>query len=373
MIDDNPVNIPSLPSTVPTISISHLSTTTQTLKTIQPTTLQSQEPALTPRPPAPEHEITNKKSTTTMQPIYSTTQHLSQNPIRTSTQQTETTKQQIVSKATQKPTTKPKQPKTTTTLKPAKTTKATNKFSNTTKTHSTTKPPSTSSKPTTKITQTTPTTKMPATTLKSIVTTNKKPITTAKPTVTTTNKLNIANQPPTEPKSPQTQSPLLPLIKMTPTETSSTINDQLVAKSNFVERSEFATIPRIVMTTSQSLLPSTFGNVLKSNEVPNIQNSADYVAYALLPNNTLVRRVSPRSTIQPTEIPFVVYGLYPNGTIVKRYPNGTVVPDDPSPETNELIGEVDPLNKQGLSEIVERDRSLAYLYPSTTTSTKHMV
>lgn len=79
--------------------------------------------------------------------------------------------------------------------------------------------------------------------------------------------------------------------------------------------------------------------------------------------------MSARSTTPPTEIPFVVYGLYPNGTIVKRFPNGTVVPDDAPEESNELVAEVDPLNRQELSDIVERDRPLAYLYPSTTSAT----
>lgn len=378
-------NIPILPSTILTTSITEPSITAQTFSTTQqttpqtttqqtttmqkPTTLKSQEPALKLKPSAPEQEKTNnetpvtQKSTTTGQPITSTTQQKTIN----------TTKQQTISNSTQKPTTKPTQKPKTTTLKPAKTTKSTHKSSNITKTHHTTKPPSTTPQLPTKTTQTTPTTKIP-TTIKSTITINKKSIPTTKQTLTTTMKLNITNQLPTVPKSPQTQSPLFPLIKMTPTEASTTtINDQLVAKSSFVERSQFSTIPQIIMTTAQSLQSSSFGGVLQTNEVPSIQNSADFVAYALLPNNTLVRRVSPRSTMPPTEIPFVVYGLYPNGTIVKKYPNGTVVPDDPSPETNELVGEVDPLNKQGLSEILERDRSLAYLYPSTTTSSKNMV
>lgn len=53
---------------------------------------------------------------------------------------------------------------------------------------------------------------------------------------------------------------------------------------------------------------------------------------------------------------------------MKKYPNGTVVPDDPAPESNELVGEVDPSNRQELTAILERDRPLAYLYPSSVAS-----
>lgn len=50
------------------------------------------------------------------------------------------------------------------------------------------------------------------------------------------------------------------------------------------------------------------------------------VVYAILPNNTVVRKIILQSFT--TEDPHVIYGVFPNKTVLRRFRNGTTVPDD---------------------------------------------
>lgn len=117
---------------------------------------------------------------------------------------------------------------------------------------------------------------------------------------------------------------------------------------------------------------NTINDVTKADDridnSPELQkSSADFVVYGLLPNKSLVRRVP--SPTPRTELPFVVYGLYPNGTIVRRFPNGTIIPDDPQ-ESNELVAEtVDPSDRTAISELLQRDQPPARNPPTTTAIT----
>lgn len=67
-----------------------------------------------------------------------------------------------------------------------------------------------------------------------------------------------------------------------------------------------------------------------SNDIQNISTIAptkDYYIFAVLNNNTILRK---RPSTYPTkETPFLVYGVYPNNTVVQKFPNGTVVPMEP--------------------------------------------
>lgn len=53
----------------------------------------------------------------------------------------------------------------------------------------------------------------------------------------------------------------------------------------------------------------------------------DYFVFAVLPNNTILRK-KPRK-LPYKETPFIIVGVYPNNTIVRKYLNGTVVPEEP--------------------------------------------
>lgn len=50
----------------------------------------------------------------------------------------------------------------------------------------------------------------------------------------------------------------------------------------------------------------------------------DYYVFAVLNNNTILRKKPP--TIPNKDTPFVIVGIYPNNTIVRKFPNGTFVP-----------------------------------------------
>ncbi|XP_054266150.1 mucin-5AC-like isoform X2 [Macrosteles quadrilineatus] len=344
-----------IPSTTTTKKPVTTSTTQKPTTTTQKPTTTTQKPTTTTQKPT---TTTQKPTTTTQKPTTTTQKPTTTTQKPTTTTQKPTTTTQKPTTTTQKPTTTTQKP-TTTTQKPITTTQ---KSSTTT----TKKPNTTTQKPTT-------TTKAPSTTTTTRKPTTQKPTTTTKkpPTPTTpkpTTKKPVSDKtPPSAPKPPQQQKPLTSSTSTTTTEAATT-EDQLAARSNLVQKSEVSTVPEMILTSAQTLQPLTFTSSPSSTNRPQSESSSGYVAYALLPNNTLVRRVSARSTTPPTEVPFFVYGLYPNGTIVRKYPNGTVVPDDPSPESNELVAEVDPYNKKELSDILERDRPLAYLYPATSST-----
>nr|XP_018902085.1 PREDICTED: mucin-5AC-like isoform X1 [Bemisia tabaci] len=55
------------------------------------------------------------------------------------------------------------------------------------------------------------------------------------------------------------------------------------------------------------------------------------------------------------EVPFFIYGLYPNGTVVRRFPNGTVVPEeDASDHVEQLAKQGDARDMALFDEIISR-------------------
>lgn len=72
-----------------------------------------------------------------------------------------------------------------------------------------------------------------------------------------------------------------------------------------------------------------------SNDIQNtstVSPTKDYYIFAVLNNNTVLRK---RPSTYPTkETPFLVYGVYPNNTVVQKFPNGTVVPMEPIIKVN---------------------------------------
>lgn len=58
----------------------------------------------------------------------------------------------------------------------------------------------------------------------------------------------------------------------------------------------------------------------------------DYLIYGIYPNNTIVRKRPEDNLIDARNVdsPYVIFGIYPDGRLVRKFPNGTVIPDPPS-------------------------------------------
>ena len=69
----------------------------------------------------------------------------------------------------------------------------------------------------------------------------------------------------------------------------------------------------------------------------------DYVVFGIYPNNTVVRK-NP-NTEDVFESPFVIFGIYPNNTIVRKFPNGTVIPEG--------IGQANEISRDEIAEFEE--------------------
>lgn len=57
----------------------------------------------------------------------------------------------------------------------------------------------------------------------------------------------------------------------------------------------------------------------------------DYLVYGIYPNNTIVRKRPEDNLIDARNVdsPYVIFGIYPDGKLVRKFPNGTVIPDPP--------------------------------------------
>lgn len=76
--------------------------------------------------------------------------------------------------------------------------------------------------------------------------------------------------------------------------------------------------------TKQNLVSVVSNQFTVSNQPP----KKDYVIFGILPNNTVVRK-DPNDDILETiteSSPYIIYGVLPNNTIIRRFPNGTRVP-----------------------------------------------
>ncbi|XP_075212545.1 uncharacterized protein LOC142319309 [Lycorma delicatula] len=379
------------PSTITTTTTPPSTTTTTTTLPPPTTTTTTPPPTTTITTTTPPSTTTTTTTpppptTTTTTPPPTTTTTTTTTPPPTYTTTTTTTTPSPTTTTKRPPTTTKKPSTTTTTRKPSTTTTTTRKPPTTS---TTTRKPSTTTttrKPSTTTTTPRITTKPSTTTTK---TTKKPPVTTTKPKtttnrpLTTSTKANIKRQSENEkptPKSSTTPIPVfinsknasgIPLI----TTAAALLNNPITVPST----------TKLTLTTDkqkkkseQKQSPKKISTQIKYN-INQIQmaedridnspeeleeSSADFVVYGLLPNKSLVRRVP--SPTPRTELPFVVYGLYPNGTIVRRFPNGTIIPDDPQ-ETNELVADtVDPSDRSAISDLLQRNQPTRA--PPTTTS-----
>lgn len=70
--------------------------------------------------------------------------------------------------------------------------------------------------------------------------------------------------------------------------------------------------------------------------VPRVDSSSrpsvrDYLIYGIYPNKTIVRKRPEDNLIDARNVdsPYVIFGLYPDGRLVRKFPNGTIIPDSP--------------------------------------------
>lgn len=57
----------------------------------------------------------------------------------------------------------------------------------------------------------------------------------------------------------------------------------------------------------------------------------DYLIYGIYPNKTIVRKRPEDNVIDGRNVdsPYVIFGIYPDGRLVRKFPNGTIIPESP--------------------------------------------
>jgi hypothetical protein len=114
----------------------------------------------------------------------------------------------------------------------------------------------------------------------------------------------------------QTDTPELTTTTSNPPEIITSTTPQYTPR--FAKRLPIQAIGSTHAVPESTMAPSTARSTSSTRR-------AEFVVYGILPNNTVVRRIIEQ---EPNiENVLIVYGLLPNGTVVRRYPNGTVVPD----------------------------------------------
>ncbi|KAK9304498.1 hypothetical protein QLX08_004131 [Tetragonisca angustula] len=67
----------------------------------------------------------------------------------------------------------------------------------------------------------------------------------------------------------------------------------------------------------------------------------DYLVYGIYPNKTIVRKRPEDNLIDARNVdsPYVIFGIFPDGRLVRKFPNGTIIPDPPRRpvESNALL------------------------------------
>ncbi|CAL7948304.1 unnamed protein product [Xylocopa violacea] len=81
----------------------------------------------------------------------------------------------------------------------------------------------------------------------------------------------------------------------------------------------------------------------------------DYLVYGIYPNKTIVRKRPEDNLIDARNVdsPYVIFGIFPDGRLVRKFPNGTIIPDPPrNPvESNALLN-----TQMGTASIVSTGR-----------------
>lgn len=115
------------------------------------------------------------------------------------------------------------------------------------------------------------------------------------------------------------------------TETVVTTTTDMMATSTTDEVTSTTMLITNVTRTGKVLLDDPgqpIGNGIEvATRATTTSTTPDYFIFAVLNNNTVLRKRPP--TVPNKEVPFVIVGLYPNNTVVRKFPNGTVIPMDP--------------------------------------------
>ena len=112
---------------------------------------------------------------------------------------------------------------------------------------------------------------------------------------------------------------------------------------------------------SKSLFP-------KHPRKPDSSKIKERVVYAILPNNTVIRKtIQERLT---TENPYVIYGIFPNNSVVRKFRNGTLVPDDIT--THIEITNIDPKSLINANSEFHKQSSETVLEHSAIISTTNL-
>lgn len=143
-----------------------------------------------------------------------------------------------------------------------------------------------------------------------------------------------------------------PIIVLPTKETASTVLSYLVPvpsvgyPDSSKTTSELPKLPTIAPTLLPPMPDSTtaYRNVPGTSTTLKQGRRFDFVVYGILPNNTVVRKspddIYDQST---TEDPFFVYGILSNKTVVRKYLNGTIVADTERTTSNNFeITDIDP-------------------------------
>lgn len=152
----------------------------------------------------------------------------------------------------------------------------------------------------------------------------------------------------------------IPILPFRSTEMPSTVASSTTVSSTSFDATSSTTVPAtmsvattMVSTSSES---TTSIEDEQSNIIPMVGDEAqipapiakynkynkkyDFVIYGILPNNTVVRKYPEHP--MSTESPLVVYGILSNGTVVRKYPNGTIVADNKRNSRTYEITDIDP-------------------------------
>ncbi|XP_033210741.1 serine-rich adhesin for platelets-like isoform X2 [Belonocnema kinseyi] len=113
-----------------------------------------------------------------------------------------------------------------------------------------------------------------------------------------------------------------------PTTTLSTTTSSNTASSTTVPTISNQTTPYLGRFGGSRITPAPRFSSSSSTIAP----LRDYLVYGIYPNKTIVRKRPEDNLIDARNIdsPYVIFGIYPDGRLVRKFPNGTVIPDPPS-------------------------------------------
>ena len=118
--------------------------------------------------------------------------------------------------------------------------------------------------------------------------------------------------------------PTTPQITKSTTTTSTTTTTKPTTTSEYTPRFS-KRLPVLPIGSTRKDIPSTLGHTITTTIRPKPTRRAEFVVYGILPNNTVIKRIIEQEP--DIDNVLIVYGVFPNGTLVRRYPNGTTVPD----------------------------------------------